>query len=114
MSTLDDGEYLLTNVQWHRENEDGSFRPLHGFTTGKLVVRGTSARLTVRFNDQFLSNRLSDLDEDRIPVELRVSVLESDSTYLLSGSPPTIDRSGASYQLIVDGTLRDHLEEPTP
>lgn len=110
MSDLPDGTYLLTNVQWHRAEEEETFRPLHGFTTGKLEVNGGNANFWARFNDQFLSNRLSDLDEDGVPIELQVSILETDDLYLLSGSAPTLDRSGASYQLQVDGTLHPMRE----
>lgn len=105
MSNLPDGEYLLTDVNWHKNHQDGAFRPLHGFTTGKLTVRGSNVHLSARFNDQFLSNRLSDLEEDGIPVTLRVSVLASEDTYVISASAPTVDRSGASYMLNVEGEL---------
>jgi len=107
MSALPDGEYLLTNVQWRRQNRDGAFRPLHGFTTGHLVVEGGSVEARARFNDQFLSNRFSDLEEDGIPVVLRVQVLERDDPYTLVCAAPTLDRAGASYQLQVHGDVTD-------
>jgi len=43
MRTLPDGEYLLTDVQWRRQDRDKAFRPLHGVTTGHLVVSGEQA-----------------------------------------------------------------------
>lgn len=110
MPDLPNGEYLLTNVQWRKTKEDEAFRPLHGFTTGTLVVRGTSAHLSARFNDLFLSNRLSDLEEDGVPIVLQVAVLETDEAYLLSSPAPTLDRSGASYMLKADGDLRAAAE----
>lgn len=105
MAALPDGEYLVTSVQWHKTDQEEAFRSLHGFTTGKLVVSGSNAELTARFNDQFLSNRLSDLEEDEVPVNLQVEVLERDDAVHLSGSAPTVDRSGASYMLKVEGTF---------
>lgn len=107
MSTLSDDEYLLTNVQWRRQDRDGGFRSLHGFTTGRLVVEGGSAQASARFNDQFLSNRLSDLEQDRVPIVLLVEVLESDDAYMLSCSAPTLVRAGASYRLEGEGELSD-------
>lgn len=107
MSTLPDGEYLLTDVQWRRKNRDEAFRPLHGFTTGHLVVSGGQARADPRFNDQFLSNRLSDLDEDGVPIVLSVEVLETEQTYTLTCSAPTLVRAGASYRLEVEGKLAE-------
>jgi hypothetical protein len=104
MSTLPDGEYLLTDVQWRRHDRE-SFRPLHGFTTGHLVVSGGNAQADARFNDQFLSNRLSDLDEDGIPVVLLVEVLESEDTFVMTCSAPTLVRAGASYRLEVEGEI---------
>lgn len=107
MSTLPDGEFLVTDVQWRKtEDKEEGFRPLHGFTTGKLTVRGSDAHLWARFNDQFLSNRLSDLEEDQVPVLLQLAVLETEKTYLLSCSAPVLDRSGASYKLKADGEIR--------
>lgn len=107
MSTLPDGEYLLTDVQWRRQDRDEAFRPLHGFTTGHLVVEGGTAQADPRFNDQFLSNRLSDLDEDGIPIVLLVEVLETEETYQLSCRAPTLVRAGASYRLEVEGEVSD-------
>jgi hypothetical protein len=107
MTPLSDDEYLLTDVQWRRQDRDGGFRPLHGFTTGHLVVEGGSAQADARFNDQFLSNRLSGLDQDGIPIMLLVEVLESDDAYTLSCSAPTLVRAGASYRLEVRGELSE-------
>lgn len=112
MSALSDGEYLLTDVQWRSENRDEAYRTLHGFTTGHLVVEGGSAHLEARFNDQFLSNRFSDLEEEGNPVVMQVEVLETDDSYTLTGSAPTLDRAGASYRLEVDGELSDVEAEP--
>lgn len=103
MNELPDGEYLLTDVQWRRQDREEAFRPLHGFTTGHLRVDGGSAQAQARFNDQFLSNRFSDLEQDGIPIVLVVSVLETEQTYTLSCSAPTLDRAGASYHLNVEG-----------
>lgn len=105
MNELPDGEYLLTDVQWCRQNRDEAFRPLHGFTTGHLVVDGGGTHARARFNDQFLSNRFSDLEEDGIPIVLIVAVLETEETYALSCSAPTLDRAGASYQLKAEGVF---------
>lgn len=113
MRTLSDGEYLLTDVQWRRKDRDEAFRPLHGFTTGHLSVSGGGVEADARFNDQFLSNRLSDLDEDGVPVVLLVEVLESDDTYTLSCSAPTLVRAGASYRLEVEGEFSDVEEAPS-
>ena len=107
MTPLSDDKYLLTDVQWRRQDRDGGFRPLHGFTTGHLVVEGGSAQADARFNDQFLSNRLSSLDQDEIPIMLLVEVLESDDAYTLSCSAPTLVRAGASYRLEVRGELSE-------
>lgn len=107
MSDLSDGEYLLTDVQWKRQDREEAFRPLHGFTTGHLTINGGTAEAEARFNDQFLSNRLSDLDEDGVPIVLMVGVLETEDTYTLTCSAPTLVRAGASYQLEVTG---DFLE----
>lgn len=110
MNELPDGEYLLTDVQWRRQDRDEAFRPLHGFTTGHLLIDGGKANAEARFNDQFLSNRFSDLEEDGIPIVLIVAVLETEKTYTLSCSAPTLDRAGASYHLKVEG---DFLESNT-
>jgi hypothetical protein len=107
MSTLPDGEYLLTDVQWRRQDQDEAFRPLHGFTTGHLVVSGGRAQADARFNDQFLSNRFSDLEEDGIPVVLLVEVLETEEAYTLACSAPTLIRAGASYRLKAEGKVSD-------
>lgn len=113
MSELPDGEYLLTDVQWRRQDQDEAFRSLHGFTTGRLVVDGENVRASARFNDQFLSNRFSDLEEDGIPIVLTVEVLETDDAYTLSCSAPVLDRSGASYKLKVEGELLGVADEPS-
>ena len=107
MSTLHDGEYLLTDVQWRRQDRDEAFRPLHGFTTGHLVVEGSTAEARARFNDQFLSNRFSDLEEDGTPITLTLVVLETKNTYTLSCSAPTLVRAGASYRLAASGDIVD-------
>jgi hypothetical protein len=113
MSTLPDGQYLLTDVQWRRKDRDEAYRPLHGFTTGHLAVDGGSIQAEARFNDQFLSNRFSDLEEDRIPVVLLVEVLETEDTYTLTCSAPTLDRAGASYHLKVEGKVSDTQGAPS-
>jgi hypothetical protein len=113
MSTLPDDKYLLTDVQWRRRDHEEAFRPLHGFTTGHLVVSGSQVRADARFNDQFLSNRLSDLDEDGIPIVLSVEVLESENTFTLSCSAPTLVRAGASYRLEVEGDFADRKTAPS-
>lgn len=107
MNDLPEGEYLLTDVQWRRRERDEALRPLHGFTTGNLRVDGGNANAQARFNDQFLSNRFSDLDQDGIPIVLVVAVLETEQTYTLSCSAPTLDRAGASYQLQAEGDFVD-------
>jgi len=112
-SSLPDGEYLLTDVRWRRKDRDEAARPLHGFTTGHLVVDGGSAQAEARFNDQFLSNRLSDLDEDGVPIQLTVEVLETEDTYTLSCSAPTLVRAGASYRLEAEGEFTELGEAPS-
>lgn len=107
MNELPEGEYLLTDVQWRRTDREEAFRPLHGFTTGHLRVDGGRANVEARFNDQFLSNRFSDLEEDEIPIVLIVAVLETDDRYTLSCSAPTLDRAGASYHLKADGDFTE-------
>lgn len=107
MSDLPDGEYLITNIQWRRRDREEALRSLHGFTTGHLSVNGRTARVSARFNDLFLSNRMSDLEEDGIPITLQVSVLETDDVYVLPCSAPTLDRSGASYMLKAQGKAQE-------
>ena len=107
MNELPDGEYLLTDVQWRRTDREEAFRPLHGFTTGHLRVDGGGAHAEARFNDQFLSNRFSDLEEEGIPIVLIVAVLEAEARFTLSCSAPTLDRAGASYHLKVDGEFTE-------
>ena len=103
--SLPDGEYLLTDVQWRRLDRDKATRPLHGVTTGHLEVSGGRASIEARFNDQFLSNRLSDLDEQGIPIALSVQVLEAEQPVALSCEAPTLVRAGASYRLEGEGTF---------
>jgi len=107
MSKLPEGEYLLTDVQWRSQDREEAFRPLHGFTTGHLRVEGGSAIIQARFNDQFLSNRFSDLEQDGVPIVLIVSVLETERPYALSCSAPALDRAGASYHLNVQGDFSE-------
>jgi len=71
------------------------------------MVEGGSIEAEARFNDQFLSNRFSDLEEDRVPVILLVEVLETEDPYTLTCSAPTLDRAGASYRLEVEGEVSD-------
>jgi hypothetical protein len=107
MNELPEGEYLLTDVQWRSQDRDEAFRPLHGFTTGHLRVEGGRVTAQARFNDQFLSNRFSDLEQDGIPIVLIVAVLETEQTYTLACSAPTLDRAGASYHLKVEGDFAE-------
>ncbi len=113
MTDLPDGEYLLTDVQWQSQARDEAFRPLHGFTTGHLEVSGENAQADARFNDQFLSNRLSDLEEDGIPILLLVEILETEDTYTIDCSAPTLVRAGASYRLKAGGDIADVEQIPT-
>jgi len=107
MNELPEGEYLLTDVQWRSQDRDEAFRPLHGFTTGHLRVEGGRVTAQARFNDQFLSNRFSDLEQDGIPIVLIVAVLETEQTYTLACSAPTLDRAGTSYHLKVEGNFSE-------
>lgn len=113
MNELPEGEYLLTDVQWRSRDRDEAFRPLHGFTTGHLLVDGGNVHTQARFNDQFLSNRFSDLEENGIPILLIVSVLETEERYTISCSAPTLDRAGASYHLKARGNFVDSSVEST-
>lgn len=103
MATLSDGEYMLSNIQWHRRDEDGALRPLRGFTTGTLSVNGRKTHVTARFNDQNLSNRFSDLEQDGVRVTLQVSLLGEEDVYVIPGRAPTLERAGACYILRVRG-----------
>lgn len=107
MATLSDGEYMLSNIQWHRRDEDGALRPLRGFSTGKLYVNGRKSRVKARFTDQNLSNRFSDLEEDGVRVTLQVSLLGEDEVYVLPGRAPTLERAGACYILRVRGKSKE-------
>lgn len=112
MTDLPDGEYLLTDVQWQSQDRDEAFRPLHGFTTGHLDVSGGSAQAEARFNDQFLSNRFSDLEENDIPIMLLIEILETEEAYALDCSAPTLVRAGASYRLKAGGDLSNVEQIP--
>lgn len=103
MADLADGEYMLSNVQWRKREEDTALRPLRGFTTGKLYVNGGTSRIEARFTDQNLSNRFSDLEEDGVPVTVQVTLLGENEVYILPGQAPTLERSGACYVLRVRG-----------
>lgn len=107
MSDLSDGEYMLSNIQWRKREQESPLRPLRGFSTGKLYVSGRKARVEARFTDQNLSNRFSDLEEDGVPVTLQVSLLGEPDVYLLPGKSPTLERAGACYVLRVRGTSAD-------
>jgi hypothetical protein len=107
MATLSDGEYMLSNVQWRKQAKDAPLRPLRRFTTGKLSVSGSTARIKARFTDQNLSNRFSDLEEDGVPVVVQVTLLGEEDVYQLSGQAPTLERSGACYVLRVRGKSQD-------
>jgi len=103
MSQLPDGDYMLSNVQWRKREQDAALRPLHGFTTGTLYVSGSSARVEARFTDQNLANRFSDLEEDGVMVTLQVRLLGEEDVYVLPGRAPTLERAGACYILRVTG-----------
>lgn len=107
MAALPDGEYMLSNIQWRKRDEDSALRPLRGFTTGKLYVSGRKARVKARFTDQNLSNRFSDLEEDGVRVTLQVSLLGDTDVYLLPGDAPTLERAGACYILRLRGSASD-------
>lgn len=113
MATLSDGDYMLSNVQWRKQEKDAPLRPLRGFTTGKLYVNGGTVRVEARFTDQNLSNRFSDLEEDGVPVILQVTRLGDEDVYRISGEAPTLERSGACYILRVRGKSQD-LEAGRP
>ncbi len=107
MADLPDGEYMLSDVQWRKRDEDTAFRLLRGFTTGKLFVSGRTARVKARFTDQNLSNRFSDLEQDGVRVTLQISLLGETDVYLLPGRAPTLERAGACYILRLRGSSSD-------
>ena len=107
MADLPDGEYMLSNIQWRKRDEDTPLRPLRGFTTGKLIVNGRKARVKARFTDQNLSNRFSDLEEDGVRVTLQVSLLGETDVYLVPGRAPTLERAGACYVLRLRGKSKE-------
>ena len=107
MSELPDGKYMLSNIQWHRREQDAALRPLRGFTTGTPYVSGGTARVEARFTDQNLANRFSDLEEDGVAVTLQVRLLGEEDVYRLPGRAPTLERAGACYVLRVKGTAAD-------
>jgi hypothetical protein len=103
MASLSNGEYMLSNIQWRKRDEDAALRPLRGFTTGTLSVGRRTSRVEARFTDQNLSNRFSDLEEDGVAVTLQVTLLGENEVYLLPGRAPTLERAGACYVLRVKG-----------
>jgi hypothetical protein len=107
MADLSKGEYMLSNIQWRRRDEDSALRPLRGFTTGKLFVSRRTAQVEARFTDQNLSNRFSDLEEDGVRVTLQVTLLGETDVYLLPGRAPTLERAGACYVLRVRGKSKE-------
>jgi len=107
MPALSKGEYMLSNIQWRKRDEDVPLRPLRGFSTGKLYVGRRSARVEARFTDQSLSNRFSDLEEDGVRVTLQVTTLGDNDIYLLPGRAPTLERAGACYVLRVKGKTKE-------
>ena len=107
MPDLTDGEYMLSNIQWRKREQASALRPLRGFSTGKLYLNGSTARVEARFTDQNLSNRFSDLEEDGVPVTLQVSLLGETEIYLLPGRAPSLERAGACYVLRVRGKTAD-------
>lgn len=107
MADLTDGEYMLSNIQWRKREQDSALRPLRGFTTGKLYVSGSTARVEGRFTDQNLANRFSDQEEDGVSVTLQVSLLGETEIYLLPGQAPSLERAGACYVLRVRGKTAD-------
>ncbi|PSQ95822.1 MAG: hypothetical protein BRD55_09360 [Bacteroidetes bacterium SW_9_63_38] len=103
MSSLSNGEYMLSNIQWRKRESDASPRPLRGFTTGTLSVGRRTTRVEARFTDQTLSNRFSDLEEDGVAVTLQVTLLGENEVHLLPGRAPSLERAGACYVLRVKG-----------
>lgn len=107
MPALSKGEYMLSNVQWRKRDEDVSLRPVRGFSTGKLYVGRRSVRVEARFTDQNLSNRFSDMEEGGARVTLQVTTLGDNDVYLLSGRAPTLEWAGACYVLRVKGKTKE-------
>ena len=107
MADLPDGEYMLSNIQWRKRDDDSPLRPVWGFTTGKLIVNGRTTRVKARFTDQSLSNRFSDLEEDGVRVTLQVTLLGENDVYLVPGRAPTLERAGACYILRLRGKSKD-------
>lgn len=107
MAPLSDGEYMLSNIQWRKRDEESALRPLRGFSTGKLYVSGRTARVEARFTDQNLSNRFSDMEEDGTPVTLQVTLLGDNDVYLLPGRAPTLERNVACYILRLKGKSKE-------
>ncbi len=98
---------MLSNIQWCRQGREEGIRPLRGFTTGTATVKGSTLRIEARFNDQNLSNRLSDLEGDGEPITLQVTVLGSNEVYRLPVGVPTLERAGACYILRGQGKAAD-------
>ena len=107
MASLRDGTHLLSNIQWRHRDRDTALRPVRGFTTGTLTVNGSMVRVEARFNDQNLSNRFSDLEEDGVPVTLQVTLLGNEGIFLLPSKAPTLERAGACYILRTKGSRSD-------
>lgn len=107
MADLSNGEYMISNIQWKKRDEDAALRPLRGFTTGKLHVGRRKSRVEARFTDQNLSNRFSDLEEDGVYITLQVTLLGEEGVYRLPGWAPTLERSGACYVLQIRGWTDD-------
>jgi hypothetical protein len=107
MPSLPKGEYMLSNIQWRRRDDNRSLRPLRGFSTGKLYVGRRKSRVEARFTDQNLSNRFSDMEEDGVRVVLQVSLLGENDVYELPGWAPTLEREVACYVLTVKGKTDD-------
>ena len=107
MADLSSGEYMISSIDWRKREEDSAFRPLRGFTTGKLYVKSWNTRIEARFNDQNLSNRLSDLEEDEVELTLQIHLLGEEEAYVLPGGVPTLERSGACYILRLKGKSSD-------
>ena len=107
MAPLPDGKHMLSNIQWHRRDEDGALRPLHGFTTGTISVDGSTIRVEVRFADQNLSNRFSDFEQDGSRVTLQVSLLGESDVYRVPGDTHALERAGACYILRLTGQSED-------
>jgi len=103
MAQLSDGEHMLSNVQWKRQDRESGLRPLRGFTTGTLSVNGSRVTLEARFNDQNLSNRFSDLEQDGVSITIQATLLGTNEVFLVSMNAPTLERAGACYVLRARG-----------